>query len=107
MLKNKKNISKIELIHIIKLTLIVFIIFIILSFIIKYNNHERFYNETSTTNPELNNNNNNNNKPIDRTKLYGTLFLDKLDEVIKNMTNPDIKYESSRIELNKYSDILL
>ncbi len=104
MLKNKKNISKIELIHIIKLTLIVFIIFIILTFIIKFNNHEQFYNETSTTNPELNNTT---NKPIDRTKLYGTLFLDKLDEVIKNMTNPDIKYESSRIELNKYSDILL
>jgi len=47
------------------------------------------------------------NTPIDRTKLYGSLFLDNLDKVIKNMSNPDIKYETKRIELNNYSDILL
>ena len=104
---SKQMISKIELIHIIKLILIVFIIFIILSFIIKYNNHEIFDNEPSTTQPDDNDNNNTTTTPIDRTKLYGSLFLDKLDEVIKNMTDPDIKYESKRIELNKYSDILL
>ena len=101
---NKTIISKIELIHIIKLILIVFIIFIILSFIIKYNNHEIFDNEPSTTQHDVNNNT---TTPIDRTKLYGSLFLDKLDEVIKNMSNPDIKYETKRIELNNYSDILL
>ena len=99
-------ISKIDLIHIIKLiliVLIVFVIFIILTFIIKYNTRELFDNQTTTTKFELNNN----NKSIEKTKLYGSLFLDKLDEVINNMTNPDIKYETKRIELNKYIDILL
>ena len=46
-------------------------------------------------------------QPLDRTKLYGSLFLDNLDKIVKNMTNPDIKYEDKRIELNNYSDILL
>ena len=46
-------------------------------------------------------------KPIERTKLYKSLFLDNLNGVIKNLSDPDIKYESQRIELNKYSDILL
>ena len=101
---SKQTISKLELIQISKLILIVFIIFIILSFIIKYNTHEIFDNNPSTTQPDKNNTP---NTPIDRTKLYGSLFLDKLDEVIHNMTDPDIKYETKRIELNKYSDILL
>lgn len=45
--------------------------------------------------------------PIDRTKLYGSLFLDNLDKNIKSMSDPDIIYEEKRIELNAYSDILL
>ena len=47
------------------------------------------------------------NKPIERTQLYVSLLLDNLDGVVKNLSDPDIKYESKRIELNKYSDILL
>jgi hypothetical protein len=101
---SKQTISKLELIQISKLILIVFIIFIILTFIIKYNTREKFNNNPSTTQPDKNDKN---NTPIDRTKLYGSLFLDNLDEVIKNMSNPDIKYETKRIELNNYSDILL
>ena len=44
---------------------------------------------------------------IDRTILYGNLFLDNLDKQIINMTNPPVKYNSKRIELNRYSDMLL
>jgi hypothetical protein len=49
----------------------------------------------------------NTNKPIERTKLYVSLLLDNLDSVVKNLSDPDIQYESKRIELNQYSDILL
>ena len=43
----------------------------------------------------------------DRTLLYGSLFLDNLDEQIKNMTDPRIKYDEKRIDIVKYSDVLL
>ena len=43
----------------------------------------------------------------DRTLLYGSLFLDNLDEQIKNMTDPRIKYDEKRIDIIKYSDVLL
>ena len=43
----------------------------------------------------------------DRTLLYGSLFLDKLNEQIKNMTDPKIQYDDKRIEIIKYSDVLL
>ena len=42
-----------------------------------------------------------------RTKLYGSLFLDNLDEQIKNMTDPRITYDDKRIEIIKYDDVLL
>ncbi len=45
--------------------------------------------------------------PMDRTQLYGSLFLDNLDKVIKNMTDPDIKYDNKRIQVIRYSDVLL
>jgi hypothetical protein len=45
--------------------------------------------------------------PMDRTKLYGSLFLDNLDKVILNMTDPEIKYDNKRIQVVRYSDILL
>jgi hypothetical protein len=43
----------------------------------------------------------------DGTKLYGSIFLDNLNDVIVNMTDPPIKYDSKRVELIKYSDILI
>jgi hypothetical protein len=43
----------------------------------------------------------------DGTKLYGSLFLDNLNEVIINMTDPPINYDLKRVELIKYSDVLL
>ena len=42
-----------------------------------------------------------------KTLLYGSLFLDKLNEQIKNMTDPKIIYDNKRIDIIKYSDILL
>lgn len=43
----------------------------------------------------------------DRTLLYGSLFLDKLDEHIKGMTDPRIQYNTKRIDIIKYADVLL
>jgi len=43
----------------------------------------------------------------DRTLLYGSLFLDKLNEQIKNMTDPKIQYDNKRIDIIKYNDVLL
>jgi hypothetical protein len=43
----------------------------------------------------------------DGTQLYGSLFLDNLNGVIKNMTDPPIMYDKKTIELNRYSDALL
>ena len=42
-----------------------------------------------------------------RTLLYGSLFLDKLNKQIKNLTDPPIQYDNKRIDIIKYSDILL
>ena len=42
----------------------------------------------------------------DRTLLYGSLFLDKLNEQIKNMTDPRIEYDNKRIDIIKYNDVL-
>ena len=42
-----------------------------------------------------------------RTLLYGSLFLDNLDEQIKRLTDPPITYDTKRIEIIKYSDVLL
>lgn len=47
------------------------------------------------------------NQSMERTKLYGSLFLDNLDSVITNMTDPPIKYDTKRIDIIKYNDILL
>ena len=86
--------------------LIVILLLILILFYIKLYKHDSFYINVQTTIP-LTTNSSLKNAPIDRTKLYGSLFLDNLNESVKNMSNPDIKYEDTRIELNKYSDILL
>ena len=41
-----------------------------------------------------------------RTLLYGSIFLDKLNDQIKNLTDPKIMYDSKRIDIIKYSDVL-
>ena len=42
-----------------------------------------------------------------RTLLYGSLFLDKLNDQIKGMTDPAIRYDTKRIDIIKYADVLL
>jgi len=46
-------------------------------------------------------------EPIDRTILYGSLFLDNLNEQIIRLTDPPIAYDNKRIDIIKYSDVLL
>ena len=58
-----------------------------------------FYTTPTSTNTSVT------DTPIDRTKLYGKLELDT--DAINKMSNPDIEYDTKRIELNRYSDILL
>jgi len=41
-----------------------------------------------------------------RTLLYGSIFLDKLNDQIKNLTDPKIMYNSKRIDIIRYSDVL-
>ena len=66
-------------------------ILIILTFIIsRYLQKEYFENTNSnitipnTTKPI----------PIERTKLYGSLFLDNINTVIQNLTKPKLYYEN-------------
>ena len=74
--------------------IIVFLIICIISLIILYNEK---YNESFILKPE----------PIDRTILYGSVFLDNLGNQIQNLTNPPIIYDKKRIEIIRYSDLLL
>ena len=98
--------NKLNNLLIISIMLFVFLIVIIIynkvykidTFIIK----PVITNPTNPTNPSITK-----SQPIDRTKLYGALFLENIDKTIKNLSNPDIQYEDSRIQLNNYSDILL
>ena len=70
----------------------------------RYSRYSRYSNNNSI---------NNNNyimesfEPIERTKLYGSLFLDKLNEQIIKLTDPPIAYDNKRIDIIKYSDVLL
>ena len=92
------------------------IIILIIIYNIKYNAHLFKYDSFISMNNNLTNTLTNTptttpttTKYItnDGTKLYGSLFLDNLNEVIINMTDPPINYNSKRVELIKYSDALL
>ena len=78
-----------------KLISILIIIFLIICIIILFILYNKKNNETFK--PE----------PIDRTILYGSVFLDNLDTQIQNLTNPPIMYDKKRIEIIRYSDLLL
>jgi hypothetical protein len=87
------------------LLILIFIIIVIISCKLIFNNclktSEKFKNEIG------NFSNFNNEYEKNRTKLYGSLFLDNLNKQIKNLTDPAIKYDNKRIEIIKYDDILL
>lgn len=55
-------------------------------------------------NININNFTNIDNKIINDNKLNNTLSN---DNEIQNLTNPPIQYETNRLELNNYSDMLL
>jgi hypothetical protein len=81
------------------LGLILIVLLIILALIYyrnRYSNSERFEDLFSDPRYEKN-----------RTLLYGSLFLDNLDQQIKNMTDPAIQYDDKRIEIIRYNDVLL
>ena len=87
-------------------SVIVILIILILLYIKLYKT-DTFFNLAIPTNLSIINPLTTKPQPIDRTILYGSLFLENIDKTIKNLSNPDIKYEDKRIELNNYSDILL
>jgi hypothetical protein len=66
----------------------------------KNNTINNFTNiDNKLINNKLNNNKLNNNK-LNNNKLSN-------DNEIQNLTNPPIQYETNRLELNNYSDMLL
>lgn len=83
--------------HIILFIIIIAIFYVIYNIIKTHNNELFIITDPQITQPQK----------IERTQLYGSLFLDNLDQQIKNMTNPDIIYDTKRIQLKNYSDILL
>ena len=110
----KQKLNNINNINIISSVLVIVVIVIILikgySLYIRVYKTDTFYNlaPPNPTNPTITNISlTTKPTPIDRTKLYGALFLENIDKTIKNLSNPDIQYEENRIQLNNYSDILL
>ena len=89
-----------------KIILILFIlvlIAVIIAVIIYFTMRNEFFQDLSSSTNLFNNP----RYEKDRTLLYGSLFLDKLDEQIKGMTDPRIEYDTKRIDIIKYSDVLL
>uniref|UniRef100_A0A6C0F0Q2 Uncharacterized protein n=1 Tax=viral metagenome TaxID=1070528 RepID=A0A6C0F0Q2_9ZZZZ len=81
--------------------LVIFIIIIIILFILSYIYTTLSYNSIySNTYLET-------FEGIDKTKLWGSVFLDNLPIQITSLTNPPILYDSKRIELIKYNDVIL
>jgi len=83
--------------------LAILILFILYKNINKFLNYDAFELQQPTLQPTIQ------SMPtsFERTQLYGSLFLDELNKVIKNMTDPSIKYENKRVEIIRYSDALL
>ena len=95
----KFNTNNIYICNVLFLIICIFIIIIIYN--IKIINYDSFLTTNSispVTTKYIKN---------DGTGLYGSLFLDNLNNVIVNMTDPPINYDTKRIEINKYSDTLL
>jgi len=109
-----------KLTNLIIISSVIVIILILIFLYIKVSKTDSFYNlestnsslpntslpNTSLPNTSLPNTLITKAQPIDRTQLYGALFLENLDKTIKNLSNPDIQYEEKRIQLNNYIDIL-
>lgn len=103
-MKQKLN-NVINNLIIISIVIVILIILILLFLHVKLYKIDTFDN-LETTNTSFPTTSTTKVQPIDRTKIYGSLFLENLDKTIKNLSNPDILYEENRIQLNNYSDIL-
>ena len=83
---------------VLKIKSIIYIFIIIILAILTYillNNHDSFESPTTTK------------QSFEKTQLYGSIFLENLDEVIKNMTDPPIMYDNKNIQLIRYNDVIL
>jgi hypothetical protein len=89
-----------------KIILVLFIL-VLAAVIIYINNHLESFRDASTSSSASANLFTDPRYEKDRTLLYGSLFLDKLDEQIKGMTDPRIQYDTKRIDIIKYADVLL
>lgn len=87
--------------------ILLFILLIILLIVVLLKLKTRYYKDTFLISPTTTNYTLTDSQTNDKTKLYGSLFLDNQKEIIKNMTNPSIKYKKKRIDLNNYSDIVI
>jgi hypothetical protein len=87
-----------------KLILILFILVLAIGIIYRNMHNETFRDASASAKANLFNDP---RYEKDRTLLYGSLFLDKLDEQIKGMTDPRIQYDTKRIDIIKYADVLL
>jgi len=97
--------------HIILLFILLIILLIVILIKTKHNhkhnhNHDSD-NDTFFINPVTTKYTLNNYNIDDKTRLYGSLFLDNQKQIIKNMTDSTTEYITKRIKLNNYSDILL
>ncbi len=74
--------------------ILVIIVILIIIYLVMYNKYDNFDSPQTTK------------KSFERTQLYGSLFLDNLNTVITNMTDPPIMYDTKTIDLIKYSDVI-
>ena len=113
---NKNNSSENKIYYIL-ITIEILAIIIICIWLFGYSNKD-YFTINDITNNDITNNDISNykteidewNNPVyerDRTRLYGSLFLDNLNKQIKFMTDPPIQYNNKRIDIVKYSDVLL
>jgi len=109
-IKNKKIILAVILVIMLVIMLVIILRPVIFS-LSKIKHTERFNDITNlnipTSIPTTTNSFTNPKYERNRTLLYGSLFLDNLDEQIQRLTNPPIQYDTKRIEIVKYSDIVL
>ena len=74
-----------------------------------FSDKEGFKEQGKNFNDKNENNTINNFTSIDNKLINNKLNNNKLsnDNEIQNLTNPPIQYETNRLELNNYSDMLL
>jgi hypothetical protein len=89
------------------LFILILVVILVVIVILIYNSRSESF-KGSSANTSINANLFNDSRyEKNRTQLYGSLFLDKLNEQIKGLTDPQIQYDTKRIDIIKYADVLL